>query len=486
MNILIYFILGLLTSLLFPPYFFLPLGFVIFPTICFLLDNNKIVSKLKIFLNYFTFSFAFFLSFLFWIKNPFFVYNSTSNIFFISIILIILLAFLFSSVLTLIISYNKIVPIYVIIPLTFTIIEYLISIIFYGFPWYNFALVLSSNSYLLIIIKLLGTLVTSYIVIQIFCLPYIFLIKKFYKLELIIFFSIIFLPLTIIFLNNIIFSKSNKKIYESKYDVEIFQLNFKVDKLLFSKEKNIEKIIDHIKNSEAEILIFAENNYPFIVNKSRIEKIQSIMKKNQNIIIGGTRKNNENYFNSMLHITSSNISYFDKKILVPFGEFLPLRNLFSFFEPISGSFDFSKGREKRLIILDSDLSFIPIICYEIAFYWKLINNINYDSNLIINITNDIWFGKYLGPFQHFYLTKMRAAEFNKTIIRVSNNGISGIFDNKGRILLNIPLNTHKNEKLEIKLENNKNFYKTHNILRLYFFSICLLLFLFNFKKNNAS
>ena len=74
---------------------------------------------------------------------------------------------------------------------------------------------------------------------------------------------------------------------------------------------------------------------------------------------------------------------------------------------------------------------------------ETLNKFNNKSHFIVNITNDFWFGDYLGPYQHFYLTKIRAAEFNKPIIRVSNNGISAVIDNNGAILNITQLNKLK-------------------------------------------
>ena len=126
---------------------------------------------------------------------------------------------------------------------------------------------------------------------------------------------------------------------------------------------------------------------------------------------------------------------------------------------------------------------IPIICYEIVFYWKLLNKLNYQSNFIINITNDFWFGKYIGPYQHLYLTKIRAAEFNKPIIRVSNNGISAVIDNNGRITKNTQLNNIEKLKHKLILQENINFVNQHLILKIYFFIIFLLITFYYLRKN---
>ena len=155
-----------------------------------------------------------------------------------------------------------------------------------------------------------------------------------------------------------------------------------------------------------------------MIKDVRFNKIQNFIKEGQTVIIGGSRLEKNKYYNTLLNISSSKISYFDKKILVPFGEFLAFRNFLYFLDIISGPEDFSSGVQDRIININKKLNYIPVICYEIIFYWKIINNKNINSDFIVNITNDTWFGKYLGPYQHFYFSKLRASEFNKPIIRV--------------------------------------------------------------------
>ncbi len=483
MNILIFLLLGFLTSLLFPPYFFLPIGFLIFPFICLFIEKKYNQTSITKLIKYsFIFGFGFFFNFLFWIQNPFFVFEDTKNLFFLSIFLIILLSIIFSGIFTLLIIYNKIIPIIIIVPLVFVITEFVISIIFYGFPWFNFSLVISSNDFILFNIKYFGTLITSYIVIQIFCLPYLIFTKEKYNYNIKYISILIILPLVYLFFNNILIKEKNNP-DTNLIDIEIFQLNFEPG-YGFDADNRLELIIAKIKKSNSNYLIFSENNYPFLIEKFKLNRIQNILKDGQNVIIGGTRKEEENYYNSLLNITSTEVKYFDKKILVPFGEFLPLRKLFDFFSPISGPNDYSSGSKNRLISLSENLNYIPVICYEIIFYWKLIDQFNLKSNFIVNITNDVWFGKYLGPYQHFYHTKLRAVELNKPIIRVSNNGISGVIKANGKILKTTTLNNSESLRYEIKTNNKKIIYKTHNYLKFYFFIICILLFIVNLKKYN--
>ncbi len=482
MSILIYFTLGLLISLLFPPYFFLPLGFIIFPFFCLLLDSSrKKNSNLNIFRNFSFFGFGFFISYLFWVKNPFFVFEETKNYFLIFLLLIILLSLILSLIFTIILKLGKKIPIIFLVPFMFITSEYIISIFFYGFPWFTFSLVLSSNEYLLSSLKFFGTLISSYLIIQIFCLPFILFTTVKLKKEIGYLSFFIVLPIIFLMISNFNSKKNNLNTYT--IDLEIFQLNFKNNDNFLTPEKKLNIIIKNIQESTADLLIFGENNFPYLLDNLDLKILKESLNENQVLIIGATRFENDQYYNSLINITESKVTYFDKIILVPFGEFLPLRDSFTFLESIVGPNNYSNGKEERIINLQNNISYIPVICYEIVFYWKLLNKLNYKSNFIINITNDFWFGKYLGPYQHLYLTKIRAAEFNKPIIRVSNNGISAVIDNNGGIIKSTKLN--KTEKLKHKLlfQENTNFINEHLILKIYFFIMFLLITFYYLKKN---
>jgi len=483
LSILIYFILGLLTSLLFPPYFFLPLGFIIFPFLCFLLESNKEnYSDKNIFNKFSIFGFGFFISYLFWIKNPFFVFEETKNFFLVFLLLIIFLSVILGLIFTIIFKLGKKIPIIILIPLMFTFSEYIISIFFYGFPWFTFSLLLSSNEYLLFSLKSFGTLFSSYLIIQILCIPFIFLTKENFKQELKYLALFISLPIISLLIANFNLEKNNSKI--KTINMEIFQLNFKNNDQFLTPEKKLQRIIKHIDESTAELLIFGENNFPYLLDDLELKIIKDSLKENQTLIIGATRYENNKYYNSLVNINLVNVTYFDKKILVPFGEFLPLRDSLTFLESIVGQNDYSKGKVERIINLYDNISFIPVICYEIVFYWKLLNKFNNTGNFIINITNDFWFGDYLGPYQHFYLTKIRAAEFNKPIIRVSNNGISAVIDNNGTVLNKTEFNKTENFKHKLIFKENNNFVNFHLIFKIYLFIIFILTTFYYLRKND--
>ena len=140
-------------------------------------------------------------------------------------------------------------------------------------------------------------------------------------------------------------------------------------------------------------------------------------------------------YNSLITIDEAGalLAHYDKHKLVPFGEFLPLRWLLpaSWLTPV-GSKDFSAGPGPATISLPNMPSFSPLICYEAIFPWFATKR---DSrpHLLLNITNDAWFGISTGPYQHFTMARFRAVEQGIPLVRAANTGISAVTDSYGRV-----------------------------------------------------
>ena len=104
---------------------------------------------------------------------------------------------------------------------------------------------------------------------------------------------------------------------------------------------------------------------------------------------------------------------YKKQKLVPFGEFLPFEkilNKFGLKKITEGHGSFLKGHKQKNLVLDK-LNILPLICYEIIFT-KLVQKSHEKTNLIINISEDGWFGNSIGPYQHFTKAIFRAIEHN--------------------------------------------------------------------------
>jgi apolipoprotein N-acyltransferase len=146
-----------------------------------------------------------------------------------------------------------------------------------------------------------------------------------------------------------------------------------------------------------------------------------------------------NYFNS-LSIYDHNLEISDlynKINLVPFGEFLPFENILKKFglSVITNNYQsFSNGDDRKIIEIKKDnfsLKILPLICYEIIYSGKIFKNPSFD--LIVNISEDGWFGSSIGPKQHFAHSIFRAIENGKYLLRSSNNGIAAIVNPLGII-----------------------------------------------------
>lgn len=153
-------------------------------------------------------------------------------------------------------------------------------------------------------------------------------------------------------------------------------------------------------------------------------------------------RNQIHYFNSAFLIDAGSLRYrYDKVHLVPFGEYMPL----SWLLPIGPGLaareaDYSPGDEMTVMRMDGCPSFSVLICYEAIFPDLSRWAINQGAELLMNITNDGWFGATAAPYQHLQMARMRSVENRVWLVRCANTGISAIVDPAGRIVDQIPLN----------------------------------------------
>jgi len=140
------------------------------------------------------------------------------------------------------------------------------------------------------------------------------------------------------------------------------------------------------------------------------------------------------YFNSILGLGKA-MGLYHKQRLVPFGEYVPLerwlRGLIAFFDLPTSVIHKGPGRQQGL--LAGDYKIAPSICYEIV-YPGLVSIGASQSDVLLTISNDAWFGHSIGPLQHMEMAQMRALETGRYLIRSTNNGLSGIVDTKGKLI----------------------------------------------------
>jgi apolipoprotein N-acyltransferase len=135
------------------------------------------------------------------------------------------------------------------------------------------------------------------------------------------------------------------------------------------------------------------------------------------------------------------VARYDKHDLVPFGEFLPFRGVLGQIglETLTrGSLDFHSGPGRETIQLPGLPPFSPLICYEVIFPGDVVAP-GARPDWLLNVTNDAWFGRSSGPYQHLAMARMRALEEGVPLVRSANTGISAVIDPWGRIQARLDL-----------------------------------------------
>ncbi len=151
-----------------------------------------------------------------------------------------------------------------------------------------------------------------------------------------------------------------------------------------------------------------------------------------------TMNTDGSYYNAVMSFADKP-SFYYKNHLVPFGEYIPLQTIFGNLLrllniPMS---EFSAGttQQKPLVGVGHDIGIS--ICYEDAF-GELVRNSLPAAKLLVNVSNDAWFGDSIAPHQHLEIARMRALETGRYLLRATNTGISAIINNKGKIISQAP------------------------------------------------
>ncbi len=501
------FILGSLTILSFKPFNFIIINFLIFPSFFYLLvyitKKSKVVYRKKpyrknLLIFGLSFGFGFYLSGVSWITNSL-TFDENFKIFIpFALILIPLFLSLFMGLTTLLIGpYLKLnFSSFVLFSASLAFSDYLRSYLFTGFPWNLWAYSTVLFNEILQIINLIGFHSYNLFVITIFTLPIIILfnISKIKKLlTILITFSFI---LWLYIYGNYELNKNKKLLNNVKENiyVKIISPNFDLKYGLSTQEikERIKKLIRYSDPDKEKKTLFiwpegVFSGYSYDQIFSFKELIFKSFSNKHHIIFGINRLDeiSGNFYNSMLIINNNFdvIQSYNKRKLVPFGEFLPFEAVlhnFGLKKITEGYGSFLRGKKNKNLVIDK-LSILPLICYEVIFS-ELIQKSDVNTNLIVNISEDGWFGKSIGPDQHFAKSIFRAIESNTFLLRSTNRGVSAIIDNKGNIIKKLNRNEAGNIEFEVPLIKSN---KIKNDLIFFILLITYFLFFLIYKKQNA-
>ena len=244
-------------------------------------------------------------------------------------------------------------------------------------------------------------------------------------------------------------------------------------------EDNLNKLIDTV-SKDSELVVLPEAELPYSQNSIRFIDFLKNTEISEKIILGVWKYEDAKLYNA---IFSPRYNEAYKKIhLVPFGEYIPfiegLRGIINFFDLPMSNVSHGSQLQENIRILDN----IPIsspICFDIAFP-NTVRKMNKSSLLMINVSNDTWFGNSIGPYHHLSIARVRSIENNRYTIRATNDGISAIISNKGTIVT--LLDKGKSGILEgnVKLIKKSTFYSRNG--HLFFIILSFIIVLIPFLK----
>ena len=194
-------------------------------------------------------------------------------------------------------------------------------------------------------------------------------------------------------------------------------------------------------------IVWPEAAVPFLLERDRAARgaIAAIAPAKGYVITGALRANPppgpvDQVWNSIEAIDAAGaiVGDYDKAHLVPFGEYVPFRKFLPLPKITAGTIDLSAGPGATTLALPGLPPFAPLICYEAIFPGAVVDMAR-RPDLLLNVTNDAWYGRSSGPFQHFAIARTRAVEEGLPLVRVANNGVSGVIDASGRVPARINL-----------------------------------------------
>ncbi|MCD5980258.1 apolipoprotein N-acyltransferase [Pseudomonas quasicaspiana] len=200
------------------------------------------------------------------------------------------------------------------------------------------------------------------------------------------------------------------------------------------------------RSQQADLIIWPETAVPVLKSSAEgyLKMIGQFATERGSALITGVplRETNDrgsySYYNAITVVGEGQGTYMKQK-LVPFGEYVPLqdllRGLIAFFDlPMS---DFARGPSDQAMLQAKGYQIAPFICYEVV-YPEFAAGLSAQSQLLLTVSNDTWFGTSIGPLQHLQMAQMRALEAGRWMIRATNNGVTALIDPFGKITTQIP------------------------------------------------
>lgn len=153
------------------------------------------------------------------------------------------------------------------------------------------------------------------------------------------------------------------------------------------------------------------------------------------------------------------LARYHKQVLLAFGEYLPFQKILSMFPAMPFADGFTPGAGPVAFHMARGVRLAPLICYEDLMPELARNFVRQTrANLLVNLTNDAWYGKSVGPWQHLRLAQSRAIETRRSLLRVTNTGVTSLVNAKGEVVKTLPMFTPATLEVEVDILNEETFY----------------------------
>ncbi|GHF95680.1 apolipoprotein N-acyltransferase [Thalassotalea marina] len=249
-------------------------------------------------------------------------------------------------------------------------------------------------------------------------------------------------------------------------------------------------------NYDADIIVWPESAVASIETLSTTQEFLDVANRsaalNNTAIITGIINyyfETERYFNALIvlgkkHAEDDEAAYYYnnknryyKNHLLPIGEFVPFGDLL---RPLAPLFNlpmssFTRGDYVQNNLLANGIRLLPLICFEIAFPAQLSANFTNQTNILLTVSNDAWFGNSHGPHQHMEIARMRSLEFGRPLVRSTNTGVTAMTNQYGEIVEILPQFEQGVIKADLPLVSGLTPYARWGDLPTYIFALLLTL-----------
>lgn len=230
--------------------------------------------------------------------------------------------------------------------------------------------------------------------------------------------------------------------------------------------------------SSTNLIVWPESPAPFQENDSQFRAAMSTLAREANApIIAGNigidraEINPRGYslFNSASFITPQGdfAGRYDKMHLVPFGEYVPFKQLFFFAKSLLNEVGTFDPGQRRTVFTTAGHSYGTFICYESIFGDEVRQFVKQGAEVLINISNDGWYGDTSAPWQHLNMVRMRAIENHRWILRATNTGVTASINPYGRVIAAAPRHIRTSIRVGFAYEHDLTFYAAHGDLFAY-------------------